>query len=691
MQHSFLQFELSAWLILVCLIVAALGTYLLYSRGFSWSTNIRYLLAVLRFVCLFVLSVLLLGPIFNQVNNTVENPTWVIGVDNSTSITETLDSTTLSKILDQTYTLKSAFEAEDYLVNTRTFSSPTVQTNDLVFDNPTTNIHQFLKSIESDYEGRNLAGVVLISDGIYNRGLAPTYAQYSFPIHTIGVGDTIPKNDLYIQEIKYNKISYQGNDFPIVATIGNKGYDGVTKVTLTNKGKVIASKNVKLAADQPIVQVPFQIEAIESGLQKFKIEIPSKDDEHNVANNVRNAYIDIVDGKERVLLIAVAPHPDIKALASSIATRKNYELITYIPSIHKEAPKGKFDLVIYHGLPNRSSISRQLMKQYPPKDTPFLLISSLRSDLKQISNTLGYISIQKQSNENDQVTAAFNQEFAYFSLSEGLQNTLNQLPPLEVPYSKISISEGSSPLLYQRLGNVVTQNPLLLINGTSDVRSALLLGEGIWRWRLYEYNQNGHNDGFNELTLKLVQYLATKADKRLFKCTPLQNEITTNQSLIFETEAYNDLYELIYGQTVDLTLTNESGEVKTYSFTNTEGNNSYKINGLPSGIYQYQAVANVNNISQAVKGELAITDQQIETLNTTADHHLLRVLAQKNKGLFHTSEGFPSVDEIAPVKAQGIIHSSESFSSLINFNWLFFFFLVLLSIEWFTRKYSGSY
>lgn len=693
MEHTFLQFEYSIWLVIVCLAVAVIGIYLFYSRDSNWGRNIKYILVVTRFICLFVLSILLLGPTLNQIKNTIEKPTWVIGIDNSTSIMEVLDSSTISNILKNTSALKTSFEAKDYLVNLRTLSNySNGDIKKVSFDHEVTNIHTFLKNIQSDYEGRNLVGVVLLSDGIFNRGSSPLYNSYSFPIHTIGIGDTLPKNDLFVKELKYNKISYQGNDFPIVAVIGNKGYTtGNATVTLSHKGKILESKEIALSITQPITQVVFQTEAVEDGLQKFKIQLTVQNDENNTVNNIRHAYIDIVDGKERILLIAAAPHPDIKAVSSSIATKKNYELITYIPSIHKQKPEGKFDLVIYHQLPDRSSISRRLMNEYPPKDTPFLLMSGMRSDLRQVGSTLGYISIEKLSNENDQVTAAFNQDFVYFTLSESLQHTLNQLPLLEVPFGKISTSANTSTLLYQRLGNVVTENPLLLIDGTSELRSALLLGEGVWRWKLHEYNQNGNSNGFDELILKLVQYLATKDDKRKFKCTPLQNEITSNQVLTFEAEVYNDLYELIYGQPIDLELADESGETKTYSFTNAKGDNSYKINGLPSGIYQYKATTNINSTAQSVRGELVITDQQIENLNTTADYQILRSLADKNNGTFHTGDNFPNIEQISTSEAQGIIHSAESFSSLINFEWLFFFFVILLSIEWFTRKYNGAY
>ncbi|MFT7158757.1 MAG: hypothetical protein ACI8Q1_003791, partial [Parvicella sp.] len=36
-------------------------------------------------------------------------------------------------------------------------------------------------------------------------------------------------------------------------------------------------------------------------------------------------------------------------------------------------------------------------------------------------------------------------------------------------------------------------------------------------------------------------------------------------------------------------------------------------------------------------------------------------------------------------------HSNEDFLAIINLKWLFFFLLALLSIEWFSRKYSGGY
>jgi hypothetical protein len=38
---------------------------------------------------------------------------------------------------------------------------------------------------------------------------------------------------------------------------------------------------------------------------------------------------------------------------------------------------------------------------------------------------------------------------------------------------------------------------------------AVLIGEGIWRWRLNEFADTGNTVAFDELFSKLVQYLST--------------------------------------------------------------------------------------------------------------------------------------------------------------------------------------
>jgi len=42
-------------------------------------------------------------------------------------------------------------------------------------------------------------------------------------------------------------------------------------------------------------------------------------------------------------------------------------------------------------------------------------------------------------------------------------------------------------------------------------------------------------------------------------------------------------------------------------------------------------------------------------------------------------------------RAKGIIRSIQDFTKLINIKWLLMIILTLFSLEWFFRKYLGSY
>ena len=41
-------------------------------------------------------------------------------------------------------------------------------------------------------------------------------------------------------------------------------------------------------------------------------------------NNRQDVYVEVIDGKEKILLLALAPHPDVKALKSIIEKNENY-------------------------------------------------------------------------------------------------------------------------------------------------------------------------------------------------------------------------------------------------------------------------------------------------------------------------------------------------------------------------------
>ena len=113
----------------------------------------------------------------------------MIALDNSASVSQAIDSVELRDKLSTVQELADDLSGKGFEVVITTIDGTVLNSaSDLSFDSQSTNLNEILKSIQSDYEGRNLGGVLLVSDGIYNQGLSPTFSPYNFEITTLGTG-----------------------------------------------------------------------------------------------------------------------------------------------------------------------------------------------------------------------------------------------------------------------------------------------------------------------------------------------------------------------------------------------------------------------------------------------------------------------------------------------------------------------
>ena len=152
------------------------------------------------------------------------------------------------------------------------------------------------------------------------------------------------------------------------------------------------------------------------------------------------------------------------------------------------------------------------------------------------------------------------------------------------------------------------------------------------------------------------------------------------------------MYERIYGNKVDLKLTDEAGEETGYSYIPNEGNTRYAISGLAEGVYKFQASTVIADETVVVRGEFLVKEVQLEKLQLTADFNLLRTLSTESGGSFYqTNELGLLNDRLSKENGQAVIHTNEEYLPFINMQWLFFVLLLLVSAEWFIRKFSGSY
>jgi hypothetical protein len=233
----------------------------------------------------------------------------------------------------------------------------------------------------------------------------------------------------------------------------------------------------------------------------------------------------------------------------------------------------------------------------------------------------------------------------------------------------------------------------LWIDVPENRKIAVLLADGFWQWRLQEYSKDEEGtESFDEEFGKLIQYLSTTDDKSKFRSYPTEQQFSVTEAVVFESQVYNDIYEPVYGNTITLELTNESGKKSAYNYVTSPGNARYQIGGLQEGIYRYTSSTVLNGKTETVRGQFLITAEEIELQNLTADFELLRKLSASTGGMFYKASEIEKIQtDLQQKEARSVIHSEETYDTLLNLKWIFFVLLLLASVEWFLRKYFGGY
>ncbi|OWP61779.1 hypothetical protein CDA63_17670 [Hymenobacter amundsenii] len=678
----------------MCLLVGAGYAALLYSAKAPWSRAINYALAAVRFAVVSFLCFLLLSPFLKSITTSTEKPTVVLAVDDSQSVGLFTPPAVLREATAGLTRLAATLRSQGFEVETRTLSASRAARLDSVqFRAPATDLDGLLAGIGEAWQGRNLAGVVLLSDGLVNQGQAPQFADYRFPLYAVGVGDTIPKKDLSLPALNYNRVAFSGNQFPIEVELAYDGFAAgtVANVQLREKGRVLQTKKVSLPTGQRRTKTTFLVTATGTGKRRYEVVAEPLAGEFTRLNNQKFAYLDVVKGKLRVLLAGAAPHPDLKALRAAILQNDNFDLVTYLPGI-SPLKSQDFDVAILHQLPARSGVGSEVLAQVKARRVPALYVLGAQSDFGAYNRLNTGLTVTPRGSQTDDVTPVPNPAFKRFTFDDDALRRFLAYPPVPVPFGEAQLGGGAEAALWQQVGRIATKKPLLVFGGTPAQRQATLLTEGSWQWRLQEAVE--HDDkpvAYDQLVLRTLQLLTQNANRKRLDVYPTQDAFNGADDVTFGAETYNAIFERVYGEPVTLTLTDEQQQTRTFTFAPTPDGAPLHLGPLPAGLYRYQARATLGGQAQQDAGEVLVQEQQLEALQSRADHNLLAQLARRSgQRLYFPPQLGQLAQDIEKASYKPVIYEQEDLKDLINLKWLFFLLLGLMTVEWATRKYSGG-
>jgi hypothetical protein len=691
-----LIFQLSPWFIVLCLIGGAGFAALLYyrERRSELPARLRWLLAGFRFLAITIIAILLLSPLIRSNTKTLEKPVIIIAQDNSKSLLMNRDSVYYRG--QYMPGIKRLFEelSQDYDVKAYQFSDRVTEGLELPFNGQETDISALIDDMKIRYANRNVGAMILATDGIYNKGNQPLYESegISFPIYTIAMGDTNTQKDLIISEVNYNKVCYLGNNFPVEVLVKAQKCRGAsTTLTVSRNGQTFFSKVIAVGDDPYFETVPLSLKATQSGLVHYRIALSPVNGEISVNNNYQDIYVDVLDARQKILILAAAPHPDISAIRQSLELNSNYEVEVAMLRDFNKNPSA-YNLVILDQVPAKGQLSAKVLSDAAAAKVPLLYILGSSSDLVQFNNQNSGLKIVQAQGRTDEAQAMMNNDFMLFTLDEPLTSVVQDAPPLITPYGDYKLSPSMVPLFFQKIGNVSTRKPLIAFSQGTEVRNGIICGEGIWKWRLNNYMNKGNHDAFNELIGKMIQYLSIKEDKSLFR-VDAKNRFSENESVQFGAELYNENYEMINEPDVMMKLSDAKGKKYEFSFSKTA--HAYHLNAglFPAGDYSWEAQVKVGNKLLSDRGEFSVSEVFAESINLVADHSLLNSIAVRHKGEMVAPANMESL--VDKIKSRDDIvtvsYEQKQYSEIINMIVVLLLIIALLAAEWFLRKRGGAY
>lgn len=694
-----LTFEYPAWFLILCALAGLVVAMILYYRESNFKEQPRALvvgMGILRWLGYSLLAALLLSPLLKYLQTDRQEPVVVLAQDVSESVGLETDTTAYKA---QWQALRDELSAK-YQVVDYTFGNKVVAGGDLTFGDKRTNLDAILTEISDVYGSQNLGAVVLATDGIYNEGTNPAYRnlQIKAPIYTVGLGDTTVRRDLLVRRVFHNKIAYLDDRFSVQVDVAARNAAGSnTRMTVSRVGdngtSVLMTEDIRIDRNDFFQTREVILDADRPGVQRYRISLSGISDEVSKANNNRDIFVDVLDARQKILLLADAPHPDLTAMRQALAAGKNNEVeIGYADKFRGQL--ADFDLVVLHHLPSAAHDVSAVLSELQRAKTPTLFVMGEDSPGQRVSSAQDLLTFQGTSgSKGNDVSARLVPGFALFTLSEELRQGLATFPPLIAPFGEFSAGPGSTVVLNQRIGRVDTDYPLLLVGESRGVRTGVFTGSGLWQWRLFDYLDGGSHDRFDELLSQLTQYLTVQEDKRRFRVSVAKNLFDENEPVQLDAELYNSSYELINEPEASVIVTGPEGREYVFSFNRTA--NAYTLNAgtLPVGNYRFRARTNASGQELSYDGRFSVRAVEVERYALEADHGLLRQLSTRYGGQLLFPDELPGL--AARLEAAGtvkpVLFETVNTRSVIHLKWIFFVLLALFAAEWFMRRYFGGY
>jgi len=391
-----------------------------------------------------------------------------------------------------------------------------------------------LNSLAERLRGENLAGILLLTDGLDQSVESLDEKARKVPVLLPELEE--PRRE----EPEVTDYSFGDVSHPRRVTVGSRGKLNFTvkrnrdaaatevAVILRQEGREVSQGSIAFKEQALSAQGDFPLEFAATGNLLYELEIVSPEDARE-ENNLQEFVIEVTEQQKRILYLEGVPRWDFKFLKRALSTEKDLHLTAFLQGPQgaflnfDEAPEDggnrqlpvfsdeglhKFSLVILGELEENSlpEESRAALARFVERGGGLLLAGGSRllgdNGLARTEELAAILPVKlppdgkmAEGHFAPLLTAAARNNQ---SLS-GLAKT--SLPSLLSIWEPVEVTGGGTVLLQTR-----QENPLLVTGRAGQGRVAVLLSDSFWQWQLG--TAAGEDKLYGNFFLRLLESLA---------------------------------------------------------------------------------------------------------------------------------------------------------------------------------------
>jgi hypothetical protein len=659
--------------------IALIITVFQYFYKTEGEGKLNYLLSLFRFLSVFFIVLIFINPTIKKTSYINVKPKLFVAVDNSQSIKFNKNDSVVNRLVKQIETNKNLNSKFD--INFYSFGDNIQLLDSLNFDESASNLTLPLKTF-SEISSNYKAPILLISDGNQTTGTVD-YTNYKNTIYPIVIGDTTTYEDIKISSINTNKTANLNNNFPVEIFINYDGNQSISKkLSIYNGKKLVYTKKLKLSKLNSSQNILLYLKADKKGNQYFKATIEALKNEKNKENNSANFSIKVIEKITKIAIISTIKHPDIGTIKKAIESKKQFK-VNLINNLDKNIKHNDYQLFIIY---QPSNSLKSLFSEINKLHKNYFIIAGLDTDWNYLNTTQTYYTKNSLQN-SEKYEGNLNKDYSKFTTNNF---DFSDFPPLATNFGDFTFNVPYEVLLFKWLNGKDTKQPLLVTLRSNNQKIAILDGEDIWKWRMYNFSKEKSFLKFDNFIANLIQYLSTEKSKNRIevRAKPIYN---TNETVKIIATYFNENSEIDTRKRLWLTFFNEQHKrIKKIPFIIAENQYKVFVSGLESGLYKYK----ISDEKELVyyQNSFKITNFNLEKQYRNSDLKRLSILAKNNSGeITYPKELNRLINKLVATKNYQVIQNKvQETVSLINIKWLLFLIVFFLSTEWFVRKYLGK-